>query len=271
MNSGQIKFGIPEEWRAFQERHPKLIEKLKLLFGTLEKIFIREMEVEELSSRVIFFLGRLAIEDFMEILLLCGNGYGIGGMKLLRGLYERCVTLGYIAKNPDKADDFYDYHHIHIGKFFNHAKEHFNKHLSQNEIAQIQDNYKKTKEKYRETICTKCGTSRVMMSWSKLDLLSMAREAGLDDIYWQCYLVPTLQAHATMSSLIYRLKAREDGGLSFIEGAQHDKVDMTLIAAHNVMLHIIAIINDYFKMGLEKEIEERFADFKFIRKKENAL
>jgi hypothetical protein len=116
MSVRKITFGLPDEWNVFSKQHPILIEKLPLLFETLNKIFVRQVPTSNSADRVIFFLGRICFEDFMEILLLCGNGYGIGGMKLLRGLYERATTIGYIAKNPRKADQFLEYHHVHLGK-----------------------------------------------------------------------------------------------------------------------------------------------------------
>ena len=56
--------------------------------------------------------------------------------------------------------------------------------------------------------------------------------------------------------------------VSFDEGAQHDKADLALIAAHQVILYVVDTENTYFKMGLENEIQERFADFMCVWKKE---
>jgi hypothetical protein len=141
MSAQHIRFGLPEEWEEFLKRHPILSAKLQSLFETLNKIFIRQIQTSSSAERVVFFLGRICTEDFMEILLLCGNGYGIGGMKLLRGLYERAVTLGYIVKNPQKADQFLEYHHVHVGKLFNHAKRFLpmDKYLPHDIIEQIQN------------------------------------------------------------------------------------------------------------------------------------
>jgi len=266
MPPNKIKLGDSEEWESFQQRHPKLTQKLPALLRSLHNVFIREVQASDPSERVIFFLGRLCVEDFMEIILLCGNGYGIGGMKLLRGMYERAVTLGYIAKNPEKAGQFLEYHHIHAGKHFNHANQVFqmNKRVTPEQIDEIQESYKRAKEKYKEVICKKCGTTRTRFSWSELDLASMARAAGLEKLYLQCYYEPTLQAHATVSSLIARMKVRENGQISFDEGAQREKADLVLIAAHNLMLYILQAENDHFSLGLNDEIQERFADFMLI-------
>jgi hypothetical protein len=261
-----IGFGIPSEWETFLKTHPVLIQKLNLLFNTFHKVFIREVRTEESADRVVFFLGRLCIEDFMEILLLCGNGYGVGGLKLLRGLYERAVTAGCIAKNPTEAEVFLEYHYINEGKLFNHAKELFdmNKHLSPEKIKQIQSSYEKVKGKYEEPICKKCGTYRPRFSWSELDILSMARKAGFEKLYLTCYYEPTLQAHATVSSLIARMVETKNGGLSFDEGAQRERGSQALVRAHDIILRVLGTQNEYFKLNLDSEISELIADFKSI-------
>lgn len=264
MPTNQINFGFPNEWQAFSKRNRVLMEKLHLLFETVNKTFIRQVQTHSPAERIVLFLGRLCIEDFMEILLLCGNGYGVGGMKLLRGLYERAVTLGYIAKNPQKAEQFLEYHYVHRGKQFNHAKSLLKKSLPSEMIEEIQDTYNKAKRKYQEVVCKKCGTSRTRFSWSELDLPSMAHKVGLERLYRECYYEPTLQAHATVSSLMTRMRISDNGQVAFDESAGHEWVDPTLVGAHNIILRVLDMENSYFKMGLEKEIQERSMDFKLV-------
>lgn len=63
------------------------------------------------------------MEDFNEVLLLCGNGYGIGAEKLIRGMYERAVTLVYLHQHPEYADDFLDYHKVAVATHLPVAKK----------------------------------------------------------------------------------------------------------------------------------------------------
>jgi hypothetical protein len=266
MSARKIPFGLPDEWDAFAKDRAILIAKLQLLFETLTKMFVRQVQTRNSADRVIFCLGRICTEDFMEILLLCGNGYGIGGMELLRGLYERAVTIGYIAKHPQKADQFLEYYYVHVGKQFNHAKRvlPMDKYLSKAQIEQIVGAYENTKEKYKEVVCKKCGTRRTRLSWSELDLLSMAREVGFDGLYRECYYEPTLQTHSTVASLAARMTIKEDGQLLFDEGAQRTHADLALIGAHNVLIRVLDLENDHFKMGLEREIQECEKDFMLV-------
>ena len=102
-----------------------------------------------------------------------------------------------------------------------------------------------------------------MFSWSKLDTLSMAmvQENGLDGLYFPGFFYPTLQAHATPTSLMARMKVRENGNISFDEGAQHEWASKSLITAHNLMIYVLMIQNTYFKLNIDSEIEERNNDF----------
>ncbi len=255
--------GFPDEWKSFFSRHPLWPEKLKLLHATLEKVFIRQFEPNSAADKVVFFLGRICVEDFNEIFLLCANGYGFGGLKILRGLYERTVTSGFIAKNPKEAESFLEYHFIHKSKMLNHAAKFtdIDKEIPKEEIENTHKLFEKFKEKFKEPICKKCGTFRTQFSWSKLDTASMAKKIGLDSLYFPGYYYPTLQTHATPSSLMSRLIIKNQNAASFDEKAQRDWADRALIVAHNIILRVIMIQNTYFKLNIDNEIEERKADF----------
>lgn len=266
MNKEAPTVGFPKEWQSFFSRHPLWSEKFKLLHATLEKVFIREFSPNTPADKVIFFLGRLCVEDFNEAFLLCANGYGFGGLKIVRGLYERAVTSGYIAKHPNEAESFLEYHFIHKGKMLNHARSFtdVNKEIPKEEIEETQKLYRKFKEKFKEPLCKECGTYKTQFSWSKLDTASMARKIGLDSLYFPGYYYPTLQTHATPSSLMSRLIIKGQNNVSFDEKAQQGWADRALIVAHNIILRVIMIQNTYFNLQIDNEIEDRKNDFTSI-------
>jgi len=258
--------GFPKEWDDFFKSHPNWAEKYKALHSTLDKIFIREFKPENAADKVVFFLGRLCVEDFNEVFLLCANGYGFGGLKILRGLYERTVTAGYISKNPKEAELFLEYHFIHKGKMLSHAKRFFGNikdQIDANEIEDAEQKYKLYKETFKEPLCKNCKTYRTRFSWSALDLLSMAKKSDfdLDSLYFPGYFFPTIQTHATPSALMSRLKIKDDGNVSFDEGSQRDWAERTLVAAYNILLRVMLIQDAHFNLGFDAEIIERGNDF----------
>lgn len=259
--------GFPKEWHSFFDRHPSWPLVLKNLHQILEQIFIRNVELSSRAAKIVFFMSRLCVEDFNEIFLLVANGYGFGSLKILRGFYERVVTIAYISTNQDEATNFLEYHNIHRGKLLNHAESFFGNlenYLDKDEIAEAKNDFAKYKDKFTQTECKKCNTKRLMHSWSKLDLASMAKKTDLDKLYFPGYFYPTLQAHATTSSMIYRLKSSEDYPVSFDEKSQPDVADRSLIIAHNLIIRLVHIQNEFFELNLSKELERLNEDFKLI-------
>lgn len=54
---------------------------------------------------------------------MCENGYGFGGLRLLRSMYERAVTLAYLMRNSNEIEDFLDYFLVTQRKTLNKSKE----------------------------------------------------------------------------------------------------------------------------------------------------
>lgn len=267
VDSNRPIVGFPKEWHSFFQRHPSWPTVLKNLHQILEQVFIRDVELESRAEKIIFFMGRLCVEDFNEVFLLAANGYGFGSLKILRGLYERVVTMAYISNNQDEATSFLEYHYIHRGKLLHHAESFFGNledYIDKAEIAEAKSDFLTHQDRFMQTNCKKCNTKSVMHSWSKLDLASMAKKTSLDTLYFPGYYYPTLQAHATTASMIYRLKSSEGNPVSFDEGSQPDAADRSLIVAHNLIIRLVHMQDEFFKLDLTKELELLSADFKVI-------
>jgi hypothetical protein len=259
--------GFPEEWALFLERHPSFHQALKNLQNVTEKTFIRDANLNTPADKIVFFMGCLCSEDFSEIFLLAANGYGFGALKLLRGFYEKTVTCAFIAKNKDQADNFLQYHFIHRGKLFKHAQGFFGNlenFIEKKEIEEAKKQFDKYKSKFQYISCKKCKTPSLMYSWSKMDLASMAKKTGLDCLYFPGYFHPTLQAHATTSAVINRLKATEEGNVAFDSGSQPDVADKALVIAHNLIIRALDMQNDYFSLNLDTEFQTLNQDFKAV-------
>ena len=60
----EFTIGFKEEWKAFINKHPLWPEKYQQLTLTLTNTFIRDVETDTPADKVVFFLGRLCVEDF---------------------------------------------------------------------------------------------------------------------------------------------------------------------------------------------------------------
>jgi hypothetical protein len=266
-----IYFGDPSECDAFVKSHSEFFKRVRDLESLLRRAFVRSFTTGSLADKVIFFLGNLCVEDFNEILLLCGNGCGSGGLKILRGMYEKCVTAGFLASLPgaereQEAQKFVDWHHIDNWKLWNRVQDAYKDRqlLTPGRIAQMKAEYERVK-KTLPPPCQKCGRGQI--SWSKLDLFSMAQKAGseLVELYPTCYLEPTFQTHATSTALYRRLKLASNDEITFNDALQRNWAQWALSGAHALIVSALDLQIQHFRLDeLAEDKERALADYQTV-------
>lgn len=201
-NSLPIEYGYREEWTAFAGSHLEFTRRFGNLSKAIDTAFQRIHQTSTPMERTVYFLGRLAVEEFMEILLLCANGYGIGAQKLLRGMYGRAVTARYLYKFPDEVDNYLAFHRVTDHKFLMAIHSTMGHDVfSPERTKQIEQDFKAVKDRFMIPDCKTCETTRLNHTWSRVDIVSMARMS--DENLWRlivpAYYQPTQEAHSGAS------------------------------------------------------------------------
>ena len=259
MADPEALFGFPEEWQSFRERNDKFTECFPRLLETMRRVFDRSVESGEPIDRFVILYGRMCMEEFYEILLMCGNGYGIGAQKILRGLWEKAVTLEHLVNHPDQLNDFFDYHHVSDYKLFSSVRDIIGSDaLPLAIIEQNAADYESVKGRFTITDCKKCGTTRVNHTWNKLDIVSMSKHTRmLGKLVNEAYYIPMRHTHSTASSFVMRLEESVPGGLGFNPDPQRKAADSTLRTAQLIILEILDIQQKFYSLAdLQPMIEE---------------
>ncbi len=262
-DSRSLTFGYPEEWKDFEKRNPLFLERFPRLQKAMEIAFDRTAPLEEPIDKFILIFGRLCIEDFSEILLCCGNGYGHAAQKLLRGLYERAVTLRYLHEHPEEIEDFLDYYHVGQRKLKIACENTMGADtFSPEQAAEIENEFARVKEKYMVTDCEKCGTKRPNHTWTKLNFVAMANKTSLGKLNALGYMIPLRHAHATVASMVSRMKTTANDGIAFAGEAQREEADKALRVTHNIFLDVLRVQAERFAVpGLNEQNEVCLQDF----------
>jgi len=263
-------FGSQNDWEQFNREFPVFVKSYAALETLRDKIFTRT-GVGNQADRVVFGLGRICSEDFQQAINLCGNGFGIGALQMVRGMYERQVTAAYLSKFPAEVDAFINYHFVHQRKAMNHLKEAYRgdaagleKIIPKERQEEIEQEFRNVETAFTEITCDTCGRTRIMMSWSKHHTGVLARK-GVQDLhllYYYQYFRPTLYSHSTVSSLLARMVLNERGEISFEANGQRERVGEALVGAHNLLLNVFDLQNKHFNLGLQDDIDHCFEDYK---------
>lgn len=271
--SSPIVFGFEEEWRAFGAKHSEFVQRFANIAKAIDAAFQRTLHSTELLDRTLYFLGRLVAEEFMEVFLLCANGYGIGALKLVRGMYERAVTARYLREHPDEVDNYLAFHKVAEHKFLRAVQSSIGHAVfSQAQTEKIERDFEEVKDRFMVPDCRTCNTTRLNHTWSRRDVVSMAQMSGdLWQLIVPAYYQPTREAHSTIGAIFSRLDAEaaiREEGLIFDGAAQRDRADEALITGHNILLNVLDLQKEHFHLKeLEPLLQTCFEDFMAIWRK----
>ena len=263
-----IGIGDPNEMKHFVESYPVFMERLAFLNAVRDKVFQRKGE-GKLFDIVIFAFGKVCAEDFQQAYILCGNGFGIGASQILREMYERHVTAAYLLKHPDELEQFLEYDKVHRYKGFNHfassyTADELDKIISKETQERIKAQYDEVKGNFRMTLCKKCKSTQPMFSWTTLSTLDLAKRTkrGLEGHYYNDFYEPTIFTHSTASALQARMRADKNGHPFFDAEGQRKKVGTVLMSVHLLLLFVLDLQNDFFKLGIDDDIKQLEKDYR---------
>jgi hypothetical protein len=284
-----VGVGNAESQQRFISNHADFLREHHKIYVLLTKIFIRPLarpseegieglpdddpaviafENKIITNRLVFYLGRTAADDFGELLVLSGNGYGVGALKILRGMYERMVTAAFLAKNPSESRIFAEDDVIKKWKLWREyvaiipsLKDRY----TEEQVKELEGRYNAIRAKRREEMCTKCGQPKTQEAWTRVTMPDMAKQSdsALAELYVSCYLEPTFHLHPTAYGIGSRLRETEEGGYTFNDTTEKE-ARMAVLLGHNLILRLLGFQNGYFDLGLEAEIQERIDMFSKI-------
>jgi hypothetical protein len=251
-----FEFGETSHSYAFLKRNPKFLSAFIQIVGISNKFFDRPHQPNNLTEDVCFNLAHTCREDFCEISFLVLNGYGIAGSKLLRGLYERAVSIAYLMKNPDKARRFLDFAAVQENKAMKRAlavisEEEFDKDFAPKSVKRIRDSFAAVKEQFQVTACEVCQTKRPSATWD-IDFSSMVDKVGpaYKQYYIAAYEIPNFQLHATLASALPDHQTEE-----LTAERNRDSGVLALATAMLIFLLVLRSQDQLFTLNLGMEID----------------
>ena len=242
----------PEAQHRFAARHGAFLtslDSLKNAFGALSSSLAGKEG--DLIGIVLFYLGYLAWEDLNEILVLCANGLTTGAQKILRGMFERAVTTGYLQKHPDEAELFWNFFWVDQHKLAAGLEREFPGFFPQAKLDEISQKYGHVKGLYQVPVCEKCrlpdckecSETRTNYTWSKKDVVTMAGDVGIPlHMIKGAYYVPMRETHPKATAIIERIKRFEG------RAPKQNEIEVPFILAYGLLLAILEVLYLHFQI-----------------------
>jgi hypothetical protein len=156
-----VAIGHEKDWTEFGSRNEAFTVCLQRLNELIGLTFMRPLANAGFLDKVVFFLGNEAVEEFGEVLVLAGNGYGTGALKIVRGMFERMVALSHLIRNPQDLNLRADFGDVSDHKLASASITALGQGAVPDEVMkEIEQRYALVKENYRVPVCKKCGTTK---------------------------------------------------------------------------------------------------------------
>jgi hypothetical protein len=251
-----------EAQNDFIAKNQTFVDRLPNLKTAMDAA-VFNVKMEELSDKVIYYLARIVFEDLNEIVILCANGLSTGGMKILRGMFERAVTVCYLKKFPEKVDLFWNFFPVHQRKNMMVIIENFPEAVSEEAIKKTNEAFEAVKNGYMITDCKKCGTKRLNHFWQKDHLMTMAKQAGgFDSVIFNGYYRPLEESHPSAAAIARRARATGENTFEYSDDPRPEEDYFTLLSAHFLVLKAMEAVKDHFKLeNMEKPLERCLQDY----------
>lgn len=255
-NEIAFEFGETKAATAFWDRNITFWPAFVRMMTLVNRCFGRPWKAANRMEEITFHLGETCRQDFLEIAFLAVNGHGVAAQKLLRGLFERAVTLEYIRQNPEKAERFVRFAAIQEFRAAKRALEVVTLEQFDSEFVLGDTSFAKMKALYEQVVPEfQTGKGRVPIAWD-IPMASMTNRIGepYKSLFLYGYTIPTLQIHATLAS-----------AFSIENGADREErnthtAELSLIHATLILLAVLRSQSEIFALPLDEELEQCLND-----------
>jgi hypothetical protein len=162
-------FGFPDFGQRVYSAYKKAFDQAILVSNRANEMFIQADKTPLKREKfVIYLLVRMVVTGWTELLILVGNGAGLGAMKISRGMFESAVMAEYLRRTPQEIDDYLDFGHVLNWKRFQLDPDLF----KPRQKKKIQSEYDRIKA------CFENRKGRVRDQWNSHSIRQMAKVLG---------------------------------------------------------------------------------------------
>lgn len=244
----EMEFGFPEFAPiVFDAYGPAL--KLAHSHSELANAMLAKMPPNlKRDQAVIYMLVRMVTTGWVELLLLVGNGAGLGAMKIARGMFESAVMAEYLRRTPSEIDDYCDYSCILSYK----RLKQFPNTVAPELVASIEKNYLSVRPRFEKN-------GRVRNQWNRNSIYDMAKAVGRADQYELSYSIAASIHHGNFEALTAHLS-----GLNSLDIEQPPSLAWTrqaLVSGHVYLLQALDTLNDMLSLGFDSQLRTAGDEF----------
>ena len=205
-------FGHPEFWDKVHTKFRSVFEAIAKVDDARNSLLSRQHTGLTPNQKVLFYLTEITGFSLAEVVLLVGNGYGPGAVKIARSMLEYAVNEEYLRICPDEIEDFLGWHWLEQSKVLRYAKENDSAlyaRFSPELIAQTEEQLPKARKRFEYR--TQNGEVKRRHNWCKLNLSARSEKTQYLKQYRLVHPLASQIMHGTIGGLSFYAASDSDG------------------------------------------------------------
>jgi Family of unknown function (DUF5677) len=191
----------------------------------------------------------------VELLILVGNGAGLGAMKIARGMFETSVMAEYLRQVPTEIDDYIAYSRVLAYKRI----KHFPDAVTPEAAAQFEKEYKRVKTRFEHS-------GKVRAQWNKHPISQMAEKIGRKDQYDKIYTLLASIHHGNFEGMTAHLSG-DASALDIESPPSLEWIPQALMSGHVYLLQALDTMNDLLTLGFDERLRLAGEEFQGVWRK----
>lgn len=205
---------------------------------------------------IIAQLERLSLISMSELVVMVGNGHGVGALRIVRSMIEYAINALYLLKFPESRELFLGWHFVEQHKLLVAIeRDGLGGKLDPEKVRESEEGFDRVKPLF----LNKKGELRG--SWCNLDLGSRARAAGLEFAYDLVNPKASKIVHGTISGLAQQFFTNSGGGPEFVSPPSLKECDMALQFGHFSELVMLDVLGELGNIKSNLSLDQLDKDY----------
>jgi hypothetical protein len=224
---------LPKNWSMFLESHPQFPSMMWNWVTLIQNLLKRTPlgDGDDLGFLICGFMAA-SVVDLNDILTLIHANSRSGAPKLLRSLYERTVTMKYLAEHPGEVEKFIGFQSIDWKQVIDVCQGKIGTELDEPARTRLANAATDARKEYKGEVCPQCK-QRKQTNWTPKSVKELADIAGLSHLHAHSYIFPSKTMHPTFWGMIDFMK-------------QGSPIYNVLNCAHELLVHNVLIHRRHF-------------------------
>jgi Family of unknown function (DUF5677) len=258
MSAQQVSFGNPYLWQQVYSENKAPFDTIKSLETLMQELFTAAARAKSTKAqRVIEMLVLTGARSFNDLIILVGNGSGIGAMILSRGMFEYVVMAEYLRRNPREQADYTAFGIVTSWKRYQkHKKDSpaVAKTIRLEIVADLRKKYGRAAKRMKDK------NGKLRRQWHRKPLRNMAEEIGLGEQYAEPYGIAASMHHGSFEGVAAHLSSKPEE-ITFGEPSAQAWIKTSLISGHTYILQLLETLNRAMRLGFKDRLVKANEEF----------